>query len=123
MRPLLGPEVEAFEARFDYAINGTLRSLSVSNPQTIVLRLSVQDEARGFDWIDLEIEVSGVTDARLVEDDKLGFLDMSDGITVMFESGEAIVAVGEFDYLESALDAPLFIRGSALKYQEKPFSA
>ncbi len=33
----------------------------------MLLRLSTQDEGRGFDWIDLELEICGVNDARFVD--------------------------------------------------------
>ena len=123
MHPVLASQIEAFEARFDYAINGVLHSVTVVNPKVIVIRVSVQDEARAFDWIDLELEISGVSDARLIEDEKLKFVDMSEGMTMLYENGEVIVAIGEYDYLDAALNAPLFVRGGALKYQENSFSA
>ncbi len=123
MRPVLASEIEAFEARFDYAINGVLHAITVIDPKTMIVRLSVQDEARGFDWIDLELQISGVSDARLIDDEKLKYVDMSEGMTMLYENGEVVIAVGEYDYMEAALHAPLFIRGSALKYQENTFSA
>jgi hypothetical protein len=123
MRPVLASEIETFEARFDYAINGTLRTINVLDPKTILIRISVQDKARSFDWIDLELEISDVSDARLIEDAKLKYVDMSEGMTMLYENGEIIIAVGEYDYLDAALNAPLFVRGGALKYQENTFSA
>lgn len=123
MKPLTSSEIETFKKRFDHGINGELRTLNILNPTTMVLRLSVQDEGRGFDWIDLELEVSGVNDARLVDESKLSFIDMSEGISILFEDSSVIVCVGNYQNLEAALNAPLFIRGSALKYQENNFSA
>ncbi|MBN2897047.1 MAG: hypothetical protein JXK05_14285 [Campylobacterales bacterium] len=123
LRPLYAHEVESFEARFDYAIGGVLRRIEIKNPETISLHVSVQDKRRDFDWIDLEIEISSVSDTRLVEDKQLRYLDMEEGITVMFEEKKALIAVGEYDTIESALSAPLYILGGALKYQENTFSA
>jgi hypothetical protein len=123
MKPLSASMVETFYQRFDRASNGELRNLSIINPTTMLLRLSTQDEARGFDWIDLEFEISGVNDARLVDESQLSFLDMSDGISILFEDSEVIICVGDYIAFEAAKNAPLFIRGSALKYQENTFSA
>ncbi len=123
LRPLYAHEVEAFEMRFDYAIGGVLRRIEIKNPTTVSLHLSVQDERRDFDWINLELEVSSVIDVRLIEDRHLAHLDMEEGITVMFEGGKVIIAIGEYDYIESAQSAPLYILGGALKYQEDIFGA
>ncbi len=123
MKPLHVSEIDTFDKRFDRCSGGELRSLKLINPTTMVLRLSVQDAGRGFDWIDLELEVSGVNDARLIDESKLSFIDMSEGISILFEDLNVIVCVGDYSSFEAAHDAPLFIRGSALKYQENNFSA
>lgn len=123
MKPLTASMIETFYQRFDRAVNGELRSVNILNPSTIMLRLSVQDEARAFDWIDLELEISGISDARLIEDKQLPFVDMSEGISIVFEGSEVIVCVGGYRDFEAARHAPLFIQGSALKYQENTFSA
>ncbi|MEA3522410.1 MAG: hypothetical protein U9R50_05500 [Campylobacterota bacterium] len=123
MKPLHVSDIETFTKRFDYAIDGELRSLTILNPTTMTLRLSVQDEGRGFDWIDLELEVSGVNDARLVQESKLSFLDMSEGISILFEDSNVIVCIGDYSSFDAAQNAPLFIRGSGLKYQENEFDS
>jgi hypothetical protein len=123
MKPLSASMTETFYQRFDRAINGELQTLTILSPTTMILRLSVQDEARAFDWIDLELEISGVSDARIIEEKQLSFLDMSEGISILFEEDEVIVCVGDYVGFEAAINAPLFIRGSALKYQENTFSA
>ncbi|MEA1918266.1 MAG: hypothetical protein U9N52_00355 [Campylobacterota bacterium] len=123
MKPLTSSQIEVFNQRFDRAINGELRSLTIINPTTMLLRLSVQDEGRGFDWIDLELEISGVVDARLIDESKLSFLDMSEGISILFDANEILVSVGDYNTFEAGINAPLFIRGGTLKYQENNFSA
>ncbi len=123
MKPLHVNEIETFHKRFDNASGGEIRKLTILNPTTMILRLSVQDAGRAFDWIDLELEVSAVSDARLIEDSKLSFVDMSEGISILFEDNNVIVCVGNYSSFDAAHNAPLFIRGSALKYQENNFSA
>ena len=123
MKPLHVSQIDTFNRRFNRAINGELRTLKIINPTTMLLRVSVQDEGRAFDWIDLELEVSGVSDARLVDEDKLSFLDMSEGISILFDDKSVIICIGNYSSFDAAHNAPLFIRGSALKYQENNFSA
>lgn len=122
MKPLGAREIKALNLRIDNATGGELRSLLVIDPLTMQLRLSVQDASRGHDWIDVIFEISGVSDARLIEDAKLAFLDMETGMTLLSEGDEAVVAVGRYSSLHSALDAPLYIKGTALKFEEAPFS-
>ncbi len=123
MKPLHVSQIDTFYERFDRAIDGELRTLTLISPTVMILRLSVQDKGRAFDWIDLELEVSEVNDARLIDEKKLSFIDMSEGISILFKDDNVIVCVGSYSSFNAALNAPLFIRGSALKYQENNFSA
>lgn len=123
VKPL--PTAVAAAALLERILNGEgamLRSLSVNSPTSAALTLSVQDRNRGFDWIDLTFEMSGMNDAHLVEDGKLDFLDMERGITVLFEEGLWGVGVGHYRSLRALRDAPLYLIGTTLKYEEAPFS-
>ena len=121
MKPLTQTNKKELMHRIEKGIGAELRSLSIIDPTTMQLRLSAQDKTRGFDWIDVIFEMSGVSDARLVEDSKLGFLDTEEGLTLAFEANEVILAVGDFGSFHSAHDAPLYLKGASLKYEEAPF--
>jgi hypothetical protein len=99
-----------------------LRSLTVDGPASASLTLSVQDKQRGFDWIDLTFEMSGMNDARLVEDSQLDFIDTDEGLTVLFEGGLWGIGIGRYGSLEALKSAPLYFIGTSLKYGEAPFS-
>lgn len=99
-----------------------LRSLTVNGPTSASLTLSVQDKQRGFDWIDLTFEMSGMNDARLVGDTQLDFIDTDEGITVLFEEGLWGIGIGRYGSLEALKSAPLYLVGASLKYEEAPFS-
>ncbi|MHC3993241.1 hypothetical protein ACXWTF_00270 [Thiomicrolovo sp. ZZH C-3] len=99
-----------------------LRSLALNGPTTATLTLSVQDKHRGYDWIDISFEISGMNDARLVDDKQLGFIDTDEGITVVFEDGLWGLAVGRYGGLEALKSAPLYVIGTSCKYEEAPFS-
>jgi hypothetical protein len=72
--------------RIDFARQGEIRSLTPLSPTSIEIRFSVQDIARGYDWIDVLFRLEGVSDAKLVSDNVLRGLDMSEGITVEMDS-------------------------------------
>ena len=123
MKPLGSPA--AVKQLLDRILDGEgamLQSLKLGGPTSATLRLSVQDKQRGFDWIDMTFEMNGMNDARLVDDDKLGFIDTEDGITVLFEDGLWGVGIGRYRSLEALKSAPLYLIGTSLKYGEAPFS-
>ena len=123
MKPLYVSQIESFNRRFNSFIESELRRVDIVSPTTMLIVFSVQDENRAFDWINLELEVSGVSDARLVDEDKISFIDMSDGISILYKDSNVIVSVGKYSSFESANNAPLFIKGGTLKYQENTFNA
>lgn len=99
-----------------------LRSLDLTGPISARLRMSVQDKHRGFDWIDMTFEISGIVNARLVDDKTLDLIDTDDGITILFEDNVWGIGIGRYRSLEALESSPLFIIGTSLKYEEGPFS-
>jgi hypothetical protein len=123
VKPL--PSAAAAAALSERILNGEgamLRSLKVGGPTSAALTLSVQDKQRGFDWIDLTFEMSGMNDARLVEDSQLDFIDTAEGLTVLFDGGLWGIGIGRYGSLEALKSAPLYLIGASLKYEEAPFS-
>src|SRR5210317_1073049 len=81
MRPLSKSSVKTLSERFNALKDSEVREITMMSPTAFKIEFSVQDANRGYDWINLAFEVSGVSDANLVDDSKLGFLDMSEGIS------------------------------------------
>jgi hypothetical protein len=106
--------------RIDHAKCGEIRSIAPLSPTSISVRFSVQDIARGYDWIDITFVVSGVSDAKLASDNVLKSLDMSEGITVEISADTCALAIG--NYNGRANEAPLYIIGASMGYEELPFS-
>jgi len=96
-------------------------SLEIINPTEIHVSFRVQDKARDFDWISLSLKFFGVKNARLIENSKLSFLDMSDGVSIITEDGILAFALGEYNTLKTIQNAPLFIIASDMKYTEGEF--
>ncbi len=109
--------------RIDNAVDGELYAVTMNSPLNFTVELAVQDANRGHDWINIAFEVDGVTDARLVDDDKVSFIDMADGITIVFEEGECGLAVGKYNALASLKDAAFYLTGTSIKYEERPFKS
>lgn len=120
IKPLNTNALTALLARIDDARYGEIRSLNPLSPTSIEIRLSVQDSARGFDWIDLLFRIDGVKDAKLVGDNVVSLLDMREGITIEMNHHGCAFAVGS--YSSRAHEAPCYIVGTSLGYEELPFS-
>ena len=123
MKPLNSNKASELLTRIDNAIDGELISVVMNNPQSFTVEFSVQDKNRGYDWINIAFEVDGVIDAKLIDDSKLSFVDLSDGISLIYEEGKLLLAVGSYNTLQSAKSATLYLEGTTLKYEERPFKS
>ena len=119
VKPLSTQSLYALCERIDYARNGEIHSLTPLSPTSIEIRFSVQDKARGFDWIDVAFVIDGVSDAKLVSDNVLRMLSMDEGITVEMDNAKAGLAIG--DYRGRIEDAPLYVVGATIGYEEREF--
>lgn len=120
IKPLSASALKNLMERIDNAAQGEIRSLTPLSPTAIEIRFSVQDIARGYDWIDVAFRIDGVHDAKLVSDNVLRGLDMSEGITVELTPSGAALAIGS--YSGRCDEAPLYIFGASIGYEELPFS-
>ena len=120
VKPLSPQALTSLLARIENACEGVIRSITPLSPTSIEIRFSVQDVARGYDWIDVAFRVDGVYDAKLVSDNVLRSFDMSEGITVEINTNTCSLALG--NYAGRAEEAPLYILGASIGYEELPFS-
>lgn len=120
MKPLLAKDLAAFMQRFNNFKDGEFRSLEVISPTTIKITLAGQDEARAFDWISLELEFTGVNDARLLENSKLHLIDMNEGVNLIHDEYFAF-ALGEYNNISSIKNSTCYIIATDIKYQEGNF--
>jgi len=112
MKPLLVKELPNFTKRFGDFIDGELRSIEIISPTQINLTLACQDVARGYDWLCLEFEFKNVSEASLIDNDKLLHVEMSDGISLTHQNN---------NFTFKTNNATLKIVAAEIKYQEKPF--
>ena len=118
MKPLLKNDLKAFLERFDGVKGGELISLEIITPTSFKITLTAQDKNRAFDWVNLNLELSGVTDAKLLDDNALKAVDMEEGMNVNYSDEGIEVGFGAEEYLAS----PLRLCAGVLKYEESPFS-
>lgn len=121
MRPLFEKEVSSFLERFDFFKDSEFRNVEILSPATIKITLAAQDSARGFDWISLNLEFSGISDARLLENSKLPHVDMDDGISIIYTDSMFAFGVGTYSNLSNIKNSTCYITSSSLKYSEGPF--
>ena len=107
--------------RFENFIDAEFRTIKIINPTNILLEFAVQDKARGFDWITLKLEFFGVSDAKLLDDSKLSFIDMSDGATLLFKDGLVAFAIGKYSNFNSIKDSIFYIIADNFKTYESNF--
>lgn len=122
MRPLIPTSAPALLERIENAKGGELRSIIMQDPTTCLLTFSVQDKNRGYDWINVTFEISGVHDARLLEEERLKHVDMSDGVSVLFDGEACGILFGSYNRLTAHDDATMYVLGTSMKYLELPFS-
>ena len=121
MKPLLVKDFASFMLRFNNFKDGEFRSLEVISPTTMKITLAGQDEAREFDWVSLELEFSGINNARLLDESKLSLVDMEDGISLISNNNSVAFGLGSYTKVSNILNATCFIISSDVKYQEGSF--
>jgi len=121
LQPLPKNSLESFLKRFDYFRDSEFRSIEVVSSSVIKITLAVQDSARGFDWITVTFEFSGVSDAKIIEDAKLPHVDLDEGITLLYQDDMYAFMIGAYYKLSDTQSSICYIKSSSLKYQEGSF--
>ncbi|MCX6052933.1 MAG: hypothetical protein NTZ60_10570 [Campylobacterales bacterium] len=121
MKPLLATELKKFLQRFDNFRDGEIRSIDVMTSTTIIMTLVGQDSARGFDWISIKLEFNSVSDARVIENSKLGLIDMSNGVSIINDDNLFAFGIDECYNISSARNSTCFIVCSDIKFKEGAF--
>ncbi|NCO01723.1 MAG: hypothetical protein GW906_07815 [Epsilonproteobacteria bacterium] len=121
MKPLFAKDLEPFLDRFSHFRDTELRHVEIVSPTVISVLFAVQDRARDFDWITVELEFNGVSDAKLIDSSKLSFLDMSEGLNILYEENTFAFGIGRCDTKSSIQTSTCYIVSSSLKYKQGSF--
>lgn len=121
MKPLHAKDLNSFLKRFDNFINGEFRSVEIASPTSIVATFATQDSSREFNWISIDFEFSGVDSAKILDNKKLSFVDMSDGISIINEDNKFSFGIGKCDTLDNIMNSICHIISTSIKYREGSF--
>ena len=121
MKNLAPSAIESFLERFDNFIDAEFRSVEVVDPFEMKVVLAAQDKARDFDWVSVSLLFSEVQAAHLVEENQLTFLDMSDGVSILYEDGTFAFGNTKCYNISALQSASLYIIAKTLKYEEGAF--
>ncbi len=119
MKPLTN--LDKFLKRFNNFKDGEFRSIEVISPTTMLVTLAGQDSAREFDWVSIKLEFNNVSDARIIEDNKLSLLDMGDGISLVKKDNKFAFGTGECYNFSNIKSSTCYIECSNIKYEENLF--
>ena len=118
MKPLNSTSLKQLLKRFDNFKAAEFGSVDILSATSIKTMLNVQDSSRGYDWIGIELLFEEVEDAKLLEEKKLKFIDMEDGLSFFYENGSFFCLLGSYKNSSGTKNALCFIRSKSLKYQE-----
>ena len=118
MKPLMHSGLADFLYRFESFANAELSDIEIITPTSIKMELSTQDRQRSFDWIGLDFLFEEVVEANLIESEKLKYIDMDDGLTILHENGLFYFMVGNYKTSNGTKDALCYIISKSLKFQE-----
>ena len=121
MKPLSLQDLPKLVERFSSFRDAEIRSFETVSPTQIKIILAVQDSARAYDWITVALEFSGVVDARLLDDNSLELVDMSDGANILKDEHLFAFGIGECYNISTIKSSICFIIAKSLKYEEGSF--
>ncbi|MBD3824499.1 MAG: hypothetical protein IE916_08335 [Epsilonproteobacteria bacterium] len=121
MQPLLAPKLTDFLKRFDSFRGSEVISFQIVSPTVIELLMRVQDAHRDFDWIELTLQFNGISDARLIENEKMSLIDMSDGVTLKNDGSKFAFGIGAGYNVANISDSICYILANSIKYKESMF--
>ena len=121
MKPLNKKSASELLTRIDHGIDAEVKSLVMNNPTNFTIELSVQDKNRGYDWINIAFNVDAVCDANLLDEHKLSFLDLNDGISLVFEGDLYGFGVGSYKNISALQASSLYLVGHSMKFEERLF--
>jgi hypothetical protein len=113
--------VKKLSERFLSFKDAQLQTLTIVSPTEIKLSIAVQDTARSFDWISLELHFYEVQDASLLDEKKFPYIDTSSGMTLLQEDGYIAFGTGECYNIENIKNQTLYIIAKTLKTSESAF--
>ena len=121
MRPILQTQLKEFNRRFENFKDAEFRSARVLSASEVELTLALQDANRDFDWITLILLFNDVNDAKLIDEERLHLLDMSEGSTLLYDENMFAFGIGACYNISTIKNSAFYILSKSLKYKESSF--
>lgn len=121
MKPLTQTAIVPFIQRFDSFRDAELRQVEVIDPFEIQVVIAAQDKAREYDWITVTLQFTGVMAANLVEENQLQYIDMQDGLSLLYEDSKFAFGIGACYNISSIETSSLYILSQSVKFEEGQF--
>lgn len=113
MKPLTKKDIEPFLKRFDNFIDSELKEIQIVTPTSVKFIFFIQDSSREYNWVDLEIEFDDILEASLLDNSKLSFVNMDDGISLSHNGTNFAFKIN---------NSTSYIKSSYIRYEEKTTS-
>jgi len=107
--------------RFNHFKDSEWRSLEIISPTEIQAVFATQDAARAFDWITITFTFRGVSDARLLDGNRISHVDMGDGLNIIKDGTAFAFGIGECYNIDTIKNSSCYIIASDIKYEEGQF--
>ena len=118
MKPLIHLSLDDFLYRFENFQNSQITAIDIISPVSIAVSIDVQDRQRSFDWIGMRFLFEEIVDASLIESSRLAYIDMDEGLSILYENGLFYFMIGDYKTPNGTKDALCYIIAKSLKYQE-----
>jgi len=107
--------------RFEHFKDAEWRLLEIESPTQMKAVFAVQDKARAYDWITIAFTFTGVSDARLLDGNRISHVDMSEGINIIKDENLFAFGIGECYNVDTVKNSSCYIIASGIKYEEGQF--
>jgi len=118
MKPLTQFDIKGFLDRFNDFKDAEITDIEIITPVKLKISFNVQDKSRGYDWIGLEILFDGVLNAKLLEEKKLNFFNLNDGLSIIYGNGLYHCMSGSFKSIDMLEDALCYTVSKSLKFRQ-----
>ncbi len=112
MKPLAKNDLKEFLDRFEYFKDGEFRNIEIESPTNMIFFFGVQDSLRGYDWVEIKLKFDSISEASLLENSDLSYVDMSEGVDIKHSGTEFA-----FEIKNSTCK----VKASHLKHEEGSF--
>lgn len=121
MKPLLAKDIKTFLDRFENFEDCEIKDIQIISPVKVIITFALQDKAREFNWINLDIEFNDIEDAKLLDASILHLIDLNEGITIAHIDNAFVFCVGKCYNISQIKNSICYLICKNLKYCEKVF--